>query len=81
MAQSVHGHKVMNMVIESGRSWPRAELLEALAETFGADAEYRTCSVEGFSADQLIDLLLGKGKMVETAEGISVIASKMCNHH
>ena len=81
MAQSVHGRNVLKMVLASDRSWPRAELLQAMVNEFGADSEFHTCSVDSLSAEQLLDLFLNKGKLVETAEGLSVDTSKMCSHH
>ena len=81
MAQSVHGRNVLKLVLESGRSWKREDLLQNIASEFGGDAAFHTCSVEGFSAEQLIEMFLGKGKLVETAEGITADPSRMCNHH
>lgn len=79
MAESVHGRHVLQMVIASERSWPRAELQQALVEKFG-EISFHTCSVQGMSADELIALFLAKGKMIEATEGITVDPSKMCNH-
>lgn len=79
MAESVHGRHVLQMVIASERSWSRAELQQALVEEFG-EVPFHTCSAQGMSTDELIELFLTKGKMIETADGITVDLSKMCSH-
>ena len=81
MAESIHGRNVLKLVLESDRSWPRAELLETLAGKFGADSEFHTCSRSEMSAEQLLELFLGKGKLVEAEGGITADSSKMCSHH
>ncbi|CAM3632278.1 YecH family metal-binding protein [Parendozoicomonas haliclonae] len=79
MARTVHGRKVLMMVLESGRHWPRAELVQEMADKFGADSTFHTCSVQALSANDLIDLFVGKGKMVESDEGLFIDAGKMCS--
>ncbi len=79
MSSSVHGRKVLMMVVESGRTWSREELVQTMHGTFGDT--FNTCSLQGLSADQLLDMFLGKGKMLETEAGISVDQSRMCGHH
>ncbi|OQX35956.1 MAG: hypothetical protein B0D91_09855 [Oceanospirillales bacterium LUC14_002_19_P2] len=81
MAKTVHGRKVLNMVLESGQPYNRDALKDAMATQFGQDVQYHTCSVQELSADGLIDLFLGKGKLVETDFGIIGDASKQCGHH
>lgn len=79
MAESVHGRHVLQMVIASERSWPRADLHQALADQFG-EVAFHTCSAHDMNANELIELFLAKGKLVETADGITVDPSKMCGH-
>ena len=80
MSESIHGRHVLQMVIASETHWSRIDLVQAMAEKFGT-AAFHTCSVQGMSADALIDLFLAKGKMVESVDGITVDPSRMCNHH
>ncbi len=79
MAHSVHGRKVLMMVVESERSWPREALVQTMTEEFGS--VFHTCSVEGLGADDLIALFINKGKMVASAEGITVDRSRLCGGH
>ena len=81
MAKSVHGHNVLKMVLAAEKPQPREQLVEAIAAEFGADAQFHTCSVQGLSANDLLELFMGKGKLVEGAEGITADASRMCSHH
>ena len=78
---SVHGRKVLKMVLESEKALPREQLIQAMEAQFGADSQFHTCSVQELSANDLLELFLGKGKLVEGAEGITADASKMCSHH
>lgn len=70
----------MKMMIESGRTYTRASLREAIVTTFGADTRFHTCSAEGMDADQLIDFLEMRGKFVAEDQGFSLPADRMCNH-
>ncbi|WP_281648307.1 YecH family metal-binding protein [Parendozoicomonas sp. Alg238-R29] len=81
MAQSVHGRNVLKLVLESEQAQSREQLLQVIASEFGADVEFHTCSVQGLSAEALLELFLGKGKLVEGSEGIVADASKMCSHN
>ncbi len=78
MSDTVHGHEVMQMLAESGQSYPKALLLEKIAEKFGADVRFHTCFADALTAEQLVDFLTQKGKFVESEQGLSMPAGMMC---
>ena len=54
MSQSIHGHEVMEMMLEEGGHFTRASLREAIEARFGADARFHTCSASEMDAEALI---------------------------
>ncbi|BBQ51358.1 YecH family metal-binding protein [Aeromonas jandaei] len=80
MSQSVHGHEVMEMMLEQDGQFTRASLKQAMAQRFGADARFHTCSAREMDAEALIDFLAARGKFIEAGEGFQTRADKICNH-
>lgn len=80
MSESIHGHEVMRFMVESGGSFTRQSLLDAVHARFGADARFHTCSAEGMNARELIDLLEAKGKFVATEGGFNTQSDRICSH-
>lgn len=80
MSQSVHGHEVMEMMLEQDGQFTRASLKQAMAQRFGADARFHTCSASEMDAEALIDFLAARGKFIEAGEGFQTRADKLCNH-
>lgn len=80
MSQSVHGHEVMEMMLEQDGQFTRASLKQAMAQRFGADARFHTCSASEMDAEALIDFLATRGKFIEAGEGFQTRADKICNH-
>lgn len=78
--ESVHGHDVMNMMLENEQGWTRASLQQAIVEKYGESCRFHTCSAKDMDAGQLINFLEQKGKFVDAAEGFNTEASKICNH-
>ena len=51
---SIHGHEVLNMMIESGEQYTQANLEAAIKARFGEQARFHTCSgVEFYSKKYL----------------------------
>ncbi|WP_077195769.1 YecH family metal-binding protein [Prevotella ihumii] len=75
-----HGHDVLHMM--EGNSYAtKEELVKAIVEKFGEEERFHTCSVDGMTAEELVDFLESKGKfMPAQAESFTVDASKICNH-
>ena len=80
MTQSIHGHEVLNMMIDSGRQWTSATLIAEIEQRFGADARFHTCSADGMSAAQLVEFLRQRGKFIDSDEGFATDPSKICQH-
>lgn len=76
----IHGHDVMRMMLESGRSYSAASLEAEINERFGANARFCTCSANGMTAGQLIQFLSERGKFVDTGEGFTTDPRRICNH-
>ena len=73
---SIHGHEVLNMMIESGEQYTHASLEAAIKARFGEQARFHTCSAEGMTAGELA----AKGKFIPSEEGFSTDQSKICRH-
>lgn len=80
VVESIHGHEVINMVISSGRRWGRQELIAKIAELHGAEARFHTCSAQDLTGEGLVAFLDGKGKFIESEEGLAFDESKLCGH-
>ncbi|MFM5337946.1 YecH family metal-binding protein [Aeromonas enteropelogenes] len=80
MSQSIHGHEVMEMMLELGGQFTRASLKQAMTERFGEQARFHTCSASEMDAEALIDFLAARGKFIESADGFQTHADKICNH-
>lgn len=53
----------------------------AIAERFGPEARFHTCSASNLTAGDLIRFLEGRGKFSPTTDGaLSVDPRKICNH-
>ena len=76
----IHGHEVMKMMVESGATFTRASLQDAITARFGADARFYTCSAENMTAAALIDFLEQRGKFVPKNDGFSTVPDKICGH-
>lgn len=61
---SIHGHEVLNMMIESGEQYTHASLEAAIKARFGEQARFHTCSAEGMTAGELVAFLAAKGKIL-----------------
>ncbi|GJA10089.1 DUF2492 family protein [Aeromonas caviae] len=80
MSQSIHGHEVMEMMLEQKSPFTRASLRAAIASRFGAEARFHTCSASEMDADALIDFLARRGKFIDSESGFQTRADKICNH-
>lgn len=80
MTNKVHGHEVMQMMLESDTAYTRKTLQEAMLKRFGEDARFHTCSAEGMTADELIIFLEQRGKFVDSGEGFTTDPDRICNH-
>jgi len=76
----IHGHEVMKMMIQSGKSYTGETLRNEIIQQFGEDARFYTCSAENMTADEIIRFLGFKEKFIDTDEGFITDPSKICDH-
>ena len=77
---SIHGHDVLNMMIESGERYTKESLVEAIHARFGEAARFHTCSASERTAAELVAFLAARGKFIPAADGFSTHESKICRH-
>jgi probable metal-binding protein len=80
MSESIHGHEVIGMMVESGTAYTEATLRAAIVGRFGPDARFHTCSADNLSPDGLIEFLAARGKFTPVDGGFVFGASKACGH-
>lgn len=78
--QEIHGHEVMQMMLELDCAFTRASLRQAIEGRFGVGARFYTCSAAGMTADQLIDFLEQRGKFVDRDSGFNTAPDRICKH-
>lgn len=78
--EQIHGHEVIQMMLQSAKVYTRASLLADIVATFGSEARFFTCSAENLSPEGLLDFLQAKGKFVPCQEGFQTSADLMCKH-
>ena len=75
---SIHGHEVLNMMLESGERYSEQSLEAAICMRFGKDARFHTCSAEDMTAAELVAFLASRGKFIPAENGFSTHESKIC---
>ena len=80
MTNQIHGHEVMQMMVESNATYSVESLKTAILNKFGAEARFYTCSADNLTADELIALLEQRGKFIAQKDGFSISPDKICNH-
>jgi probable metal-binding protein len=78
--QPIHGHEVIQMMLDSGKAYTRATLLTDVVAKFGAGSRFFTCSAENLTAEGLVDFLQAKGKFVPCEAGFNTSPDLMCKH-
>jgi len=76
----IHGHEVIQMMLQSGKSYTRASLLADIVAKFGTNARFFTCSAKDLTPDGIIDFLQARGKFVQCDQGFRTSAELMCKH-
>ncbi len=76
----IHGHEVLQMMIDSGETYTKVTLVAAIKNKFGAEARFYTCSADDMTPEQLVDFLDSKGKLVPQTGGFGTSADRMCKH-
>jgi probable metal-binding protein len=76
MKDSIHGHELLHLVLNAGTPVTRSEM----AEHFGEESLFHTCSARNMSLDQLIDFLTQRGKITRVDGGYLAHRESMCSH-
>ena len=76
----IHGHEVLEMMIESGHPYSNESLQQAIDLKFGTDARFYICSGGDMSASELIEALWAKDKFTGTSESFVFDPANRCNH-
>jgi probable metal-binding protein len=79
MSESIHGHEVIGMMVESGTTYTEATLRNAIVERFGAEARFHTCSATNLSSEGLIEFLAAKGKFAPVDGGFVFGQGQACS--
>jgi probable metal-binding protein len=78
--EQIHGHEVIQMMLQSGKAYTRASLLTDIVATFGPSSRFFTCSAENLTPEGIIDFLEAKGKFVSSERGFQTSPDLMCKH-
>jgi probable metal-binding protein len=78
--EQIHGHEVIQMMLQSGKAYTRASLLADIVAAFGRDSRFFTCSAQNLTPEGIIDFFQAKGKFVPCEEGFQTSADLMCKH-
>lgn len=74
----IHAHKVLNLLRE--RPMTEQELQQAVEEEFGAEAQFRTCKLNGFSLAELMEFFIKREKIVNVEGKWNVNFERVCGH-
>lgn len=77
---SIHGHEVLQMMIDSQESYTKQSLTQAITDKFGSDARFHTCSANDLTAAELVDFLEHKRKFIPVDSGFITNENKICKH-
>ena len=78
--EQIHGHEVIQMMLQSGKAYTRATLLKDIVSAFGPNSRFFTCSADNLTPEGLIDFLEAKGKFMPCEDGFQTSADLMCSH-
>ena len=68
----------MEMMAKSAKTYTKSALKAEIAANFGEDARFHTCMNRDLTADGLIEFLAGKGKLLESSEGVHMPEEHLC---
>lgn len=78
ITESIHGHEVIRLLMETPKGRTRQDLLDEIASRFGSDAHFHTCAAQNMSAEQLVDFLEMRGKFVPVDGAMVVDTAHLC---
>ncbi|MFA0087268.1 hypothetical protein BCU70_18315 [Vibrio sp. 10N.286.49.C2] len=78
MTTAIHAHKVLNLLRD--KAMTRDDLVTAVHDQFGKNAEFRTCSREGFDLETLLSFFIEKQKIIEQQGLWQLNVERVCSH-
>ncbi|MEZ9884121.1 YecH family metal-binding protein [Vibrio splendidus] len=78
MTTEIHAHNVLNLLSE--KPLTREELTLELAQTYGAEARFHTCKLNGLDLDGLLKFFLKMEKVVVVDDRLCTNRERVCNH-
>jgi probable metal-binding protein len=75
---SVHAHKILNKLAESAMTKDQIE--RWAIEEFGADASFRTCSIEGMSLSEVLEFFVARQKVTIQGDTWLLNQANVCSH-
>ena len=78
--QSIHGHIVLNHILDLGGTESLSTLRQWAEASHGLDARYHTCSAQQLTYEGLLQFLLERNKIEVNGDRICVIAEHVCSH-
>ncbi|GHC01062.1 YecH family metal-binding protein [Cerasicoccus arenae] len=80
IVNETHGHAVLQMMDESGKTYSQESLLDAINKKFGDSTRFVICSGGNLTASELIEALDAKGKFIGEKDAFKFDPDAMCNH-
>jgi probable metal-binding protein len=80
MPNDVHGHAVLEMILEAPDAMSRDWVLSSANARFGADATYYTCSASAMSIEDLLEFLVTRRKITIADDIVTAYRERMCTH-
>jgi probable metal-binding protein len=77
--EQIHGHEVIALIKDANPAIKQDELINTIKENFG-DAKFHTCSVEGMSAEELIEFLESRDKLFFENGEVHIKEANICDH-
>jgi probable metal-binding protein len=78
--EQIHGHEIVQMILQSGKAYTRASLLTDINAQFGPTSRFFTCSAENITPEGNIDFLQARGKFLPCSEGFQTPCDLTCKH-
>ena len=78
--EEIHGHEVLEMMVQADCNFSRESLIAAIGERFGAESRFCTCSGGNMDAAELVDMLTSKGKFVGPDTAFRFDTGRRCDH-
>lgn len=78
MHESIHGHRVLDLISQLEESVTRRELASLITRTFGSGARFHTCSRQDLTPSELLDFLFERGKLSHGEAGVQLETGRIC---